>query len=160
MSVSQTTYIGPYIEADIETKEIQSIIIVNPDTGKIFESGKFDPDSGVGLKEMITIKEVNIKPHAYIDDEDSELSEDGFYSPEWMKRPDGKEIFILNTNCKECGTFWLGDDDDLIELGEGDISPKESIEFFTEKYKDYIEYYRDIMNYTLRIKYGIITYSS
>lgn len=160
MGVYHSTYIGPYIEADIEKKNVNSIILVNPITGTTFKEGKFDPESGIELKEMITIKEVQIDPDPYIDDETVDLDEDMFYSPEWMETPESTEIFLLNGNDNECGVFGLGEGETLDVSGGGVLPPEEAIPAFIKKYTAYLEYYRNVKNYTIRIKYGIINYAS
>ena len=159
MSVNAHTYIGPYIEADIETKKIETKVLANPVTGKIFNSGKFDPETGTELKEISVMEDLAIHPKAYINNTSLGLVEDMFYSPDFMCWPEVKKIFLLNEKCLECGVIRIGDGD-LIEIGEDTINPSKSILYFVNKYKDYLDYYEYVCNYTIRIKYGIVTYYS
>lgn len=151
MGAYASTYIGVFLEVPIEEKEVPYKVLKNS-IGKIFKSGKFDPDTGETLTEETIYKKKKIYPVPYIQDEE-ELEEDMFFSPEFHEGYGKIQYFLLNFKSKYSETI---DENETAEFTDIDI--KEVIENFKEEYSKYLSYYKRI-GYNFKIKWGIVNYA-
>lgn len=150
MGYSSSTYVGIFLEVPIFTKDVEIEVLKNS-SGKVFVSGRFDPETGDPLIVEKIIKKEKVYPNPYFI---NGLDDDTFCTIEYHKGSERFRYFLLNRRNKfsksmgECDTFEFGD-----------IDIPDLIKEFKEVYSYHLEYYKSI-GYDISIKWGILNYIS
>lgn len=149
MGYSSSTYIGIFLEVPISTKDVEIEVLKNS-SGKVFVSGRFDPETGEPLIVEKVLKKEKVYPNPYF----INGLDDTFWMPEHHKGIDKFRYFLLNRRNKfsksmgECDTF---------ELESIDIP--DLIKEFKDIYSYHLDCYRGL-GYDVSIKWGILNYDS
>lgn len=150
MGAYNSTYVGIFLEVPIMVKEVEKEILKNSQ-GKVFNSGKFDPDTGETLIVEKVYDKKKVYPISYfeVDGKDN----DDFWSPEYHQNSSKVTYFLLNGDRRFSKNIEPGE---TLELSEIDIP--NLIEEFKKKYSFHLEYYKNI-GYEVKIKWGIVNYA-
>jgi hypothetical protein len=150
MGVSNSTYVGVYLEIPYFKSEVKVITYKHPLTGYKM-SKKFCPETGI---EGLVVERTDIhyiRPNAYIDKDG--FNEDMFFSPEYTFNGERTQTVILNGSSKfgcelgECENFVIGE----VDVDNIIIS-------FTKTYKKYLAHFNDEYG-DFKILYGVVNYS-
>jgi len=150
MGVSHSVYIGPALMVPKRTGPIDRDVRVD-ETGKE-TNNKFDPSTGRENKIITKTEVITQEPDAWID-EDSELNEDEFWSPEYCGDKN-TNIFLCNS-----GSYNIDSDDGGGWQSISKLNIPAVLLVFKIKYKKYIEYYENKYG-PIKIDYIAIGYWS
>ena len=151
MGAYNSTYVGIFLEVPIMVKEVEKEILKNSQ-GKVFNSGKFDPDTGEELIVEKVYDKKKVYPISYFEVDGKENH--NFWSPEYHQNSSKVKYFLLNGDRKFSKNI---EPSETLELSEIDIP--NLIEEFKKKYSFHLEYYKNI-GYEVKIKWGIVNYAN
>jgi hypothetical protein len=151
MGAYNSTYVGVFLEASIVTKQVEKEILKNS-SGKIFTTGKFDPETGEKLIIEKVYENKKIYPTPYF--EKDGIDDDTFWAPEYHGNSRNVKYFLINEYNKfhqkieECET-----------LEFTDLNILSIIDEFKKEYSEYLDHYKKI-GYDFKIKWGIVNYAN
>ena len=150
MGAYNSTYVGIFLEVPVITKEVEKEVLKNS-KGKVFTSGKFDPEIGEPLIIEKVFEKKRVLPTPYF--EKDGVDDDTFWTPEYHQNTKNIRYFLINEYNKfhqkieECETLELTD-----------VNIPNIIEDFKKEYSEYLEYY-SLIGYDVKIKWGIVNYA-
>lgn len=150
MGAYNSTYVGIFLEVPIMVKEVEKEILKNSQ-GKVFNSGKFDPDTGEELIVEKVYDKKKVYPISYFEVDGKDNYD--FWSPEYHQNSSKVKYFLLNGDRRFSKKIEPGE---TLELSEIDIP--NLIEELKKKYSFHLEYYKNI-GYEVKIKWGIVNYA-
>ena len=153
MGISNSTYVGIYLEIPFLKGTVTESFYVSPTSGKR-QKNKFDAQTGVRNLDKTETSVVNIEPTPWIEDVEG-LCVDEFFDPEYHGGGKNIRTFILNGRNK----FNLNDyDDEVFNVDLSSVNIPQLIEEFKVEYKGYLDYYTQEYE-TVNIKFGVVEYA-
>jgi len=149
MGMNKYIYIGPVLLVPKRTDPVTRDVIID-ENGRETRNA-FNPVTGEQYPVIPKTEVITQEPEAYIDDEDVDLDEDTFWSPEYCGDKNSV-VFLCNGEGSE-----LDDDDVMLSLSDLDIPVL--VDEFRTKYKKFIHYYESKYG-PIKVDYAAVSYWS